>query len=82
MQNADPLLVQFLSEATRTVREREICSKNEHAKMVRIFFIICLLQFCINSKPTLFHNLLCDVVEVCGGSRQLMRILNRLGCVS
>jgi len=23
-----------------------------------------------------------DVVEVCGGSRQLIRILNRVGCVS
>ena len=28
------------------------------------------------------HHLLSDVVEVCGGSRQLLRILNRLGCVS
>ena len=33
-------------------------------------------------QPTSFHNLLADVVEVCGGSRQLIRILNRLGCVS
>ena len=28
------------------------------------------------------HNLLADVVEVCGGSRQLLKILNRIGCVS
>ena len=40
------------------------------------------MQFCTNTKPTLIYHLLSDVVEVCGGSRQLMRILNRLGCVS
>ena len=82
MQNINPLLVQFLFDATSTVRERQHCNKNEHAKQVRIFFIICLLQFCTNTKPTLIHHLLSDVVEVCGGSRQLIRILNRLGCVS
>ena len=28
------------------------------------------------------HNMLADIVEVCGGSHQLIRILNRLGCTS
>ena len=28
------------------------------------------------------HDLLADTVEMCGGSRQLLRILNRLGCTS
>ena len=56
-QNADPLLVQFLLDATRTIRERQHCSKNEHAKKVRIFFIMCLLQFCTNTKPTLIHHI-------------------------
>ncbi len=40
-------------------------------------------MFCTNPrKPTVIHNILADVVETCGGSRQLLRILNRLGCVS
>ena len=82
IQNVDPFLIQFLEVATSTVREREHNYKTEHAKNVRIFFITCLLQYCTNLKPTLMHHLLSDVVEVCGGSRQLMRILNRLGCVS
>ena len=30
----------------------------------------------------MMHDLLADIVEMCGGSRQLLRILNRLGCTS
>ena len=30
----------------------------------------------------MMHDLLADTVEMCGGSRQLLRILNRLGCTS
>ena len=42
-----------------------------------------LIQYCTNpSQPTLFHNLMADVVEVCGGSCELLQILNRLGCTS
>ena len=33
-------------------------------------------------RPTLFHNLLADLVEVCAGSRQLLVVLKRLGYVS
>ena len=40
-------------------------------------------MFCTNPrKPTAFHNVLADVVETGGGSRQLLKILNQLGCVS
>ena len=30
----------------------------------------------------MMHDLLADTVEMCGGSHQLLRILNRLGCTS
>ena len=47
------------------------------------FFILNQLKFCTNpKKPTPIHDLIADVVEVCGGSRLLISILNRLGCVS
>ena len=83
LQNVNPLLTEFLYTATSTVHECQHCSKIEHVKKVRIFFILCLLIFCTNTKqPTFMHHLLSDVVEVCGGTRQLMRILNRLGCVN
>ena len=80
LQNVDPLLVKFLLTATSTARERQHCHINEQTKLAHTFFIICLLQFSTNRKqPTFFHHLLSDVVEVCSGSHQLMRIL---GCVS
>ena len=40
-------------------------------------------MYCTNSRtPTPLHILLSDTVEVCGGSRKLMRILNQLGVVA
>ena len=40
-------------------------------------------MYCTNPrKPSAIHNLLADVVEASGGSRQLIKILNRIGCVS
>ena len=40
-------------------------------------------MFCTNPKnPTPIHDVIADIIEVCGGSRQLIRILNRLGCCS
>ena len=40
-------------------------------------------MFFTNPKsPTPINDLIADLTEVCGGSRQLIRILNRLGCAS
>lgn len=44
---------------------------------------MCLLVLCTNPRQvTPIHHLLADAVEINGGSRQLLRILNRLGCVA
>ena len=89
LEDVNPLLMDFITLATRTIRERQrsrLSSDSEmskHVKKVRQYFIVCLLLFCTNPKqPTPMHNLLADVIEVCGGSRLLLRVLNRLGCVS
>lgn len=46
--------------------------------------MVCLMLFATNpSCDTMIHHLVADTNDVCGGSRQLMRVLNRLGvCVS
>ena len=50
---------------------------------MRTFNLLNTLQFCTNPiQPLLIHDLLGDAVEICGDSRQLLRILNRLGCTS
>ena len=54
-----------------------------HVQKIRIYFALCSLQYCTNpSQPTQFHILISDVVEVCGGSCMLLKILNRVGSTS
>ena len=89
LQNINPLLLDFVNSITATVRERKhpvLGRENDtskHLKKVRIFNLLNTLQFCTNpTKLLLIHDLLADAVEMCGGSRQLLRIFNRLGCTS
>lgn len=86
IQAINPLLWDFVCLCTRSVRERSGRANSDytHVKNVRRFFIICLMLFATNpSCDTTLHHLVTDTVEVCGGSRQLIRVLNRLGaCVS
>ena len=76
----DSELWAFLELATRSVSERK-CSSNEernaHIKKLRRFYSLCILMYCANSqKPTMLHFLLTDIVEICGGSRTLIKIIN------
>ncbi len=88
ISTTNTLLWRFLESATRTVRERTSSAGNCtggttcHKKRMRRFFILCQLMYCTNSKPTPLHTLLADVIEVCGGSRNLIKIFNQLGAVS
>ena len=89
LKHINPLLLDFITSITATIRERKHSTlgretdTSKHLKKVRIYYVLCLLQFCTNpAQPTLMHDLLADAVEMCGGSRQLLRILNRLGCTS
>ena len=83
LTNVDPLSLNFLTSITNTIPERDISSTTESIKKTRLYFILCQLMFCTNPKsPTLIHDVIADIIEVCGGSRQLIRILNRLGCCS
>ena len=89
IQDTNLLLWKFLVSATRTVRERHSsvmsCDSGTttHKKRIRRFYILCQLMYCANSrKPTPLHTLLPDVIEVCGGSGNLIKILNQLGAVS
>ena len=80
--NVNLLLVQFLTSVVSAVSTSE-GELSSHIKKVRIYFILCLLLFCkIPKQPTPIHNILADAVEVCSGSRKLLKILNRLGCTS
>ena len=88
IENINPLLWEFICLCTRSVRDRErsghSSSDDKHTKTIRRYFLLCTMLFATNSScDTTLHHLLADTVEVCGGSRELIRVLNRLGaCVS
>jgi hypothetical protein len=84
VDEADSRLTNFLNIATQTVREQRYIEyhrwQNDHIKKTRIFSLFCVLMYTTNPQQlTPMHNLLADIVETCGGSRQLIKILNRLG---
>ena len=85
ISSINPQLWHFLELMTRSTRERHgiSCEENNEVKKLRRFFLFTQLSFCTNTqKPTLMHTLLADTVEMCGGSRKLLKILNRLGVTS
>lgn len=76
----------FLESCTRTIRERKYGSNQEgnaHIKKLRRFYCLQVLMYCTNiQKPTMFHVLLADIIEMCGGSRKLIKVLNQIGAVA
>jgi hypothetical protein len=82
LNSIDTELINFFRILLQSNRERNSQSLTENKK-IRLFFIICCMMYSLNSKQvTPLHNILADVVISSGGSRQLLRILNRLGCTS
>ena len=84
IKDMNPLLWQFVTSCTRSFRERTNRphghGDDAHVKKLRNYFIICMLMFATNAcSATSLHHFIADTVEVCGGSRQLLKVLNRLG---
>lgn len=80
-EDIDPKLRIFVNNATKSTRCRKGAVSNVEISHTR-FQILCQLIFCTNpSCPTPMHYLLADAIEICGGSRDLIRVLNRLGSV-
>jgi hypothetical protein len=91
LSEMDPKLWAFVISITRSVSERKGCTSKasdqatptHHVKKVRRLFCLCALLFCTDDRCYIpLHNLITDIVESCGGSTLLVRILNRLGVCS
>ena len=55
-------------------------SLSDHIKQLRRAYLLSLLLFSTNTQCCYpFHVQLADTVECCGGSAELLQILNRLG---
>ena len=84
LMDVNPQMIKFLQVATQSTRQKVLTSETfAHTRKIRIFFILSCILFCTNPKQvTPLHNILADIVKTNGGSRQLLRKLNHLGCVS
>jgi hypothetical protein len=52
-------------------------------KNIHIFFLTLYIIYTTNTqKSIILLNIPVDIIEVCGGSRQLIKTFNRLGCTS
>ncbi len=72
----------FLETITSTSRAKQHTGETIRSKHLRRYYLYCQLLFCTNTQqPLPLHLLLADTIEVCGGSRKLMKIFNQLGAV-
>ena len=74
LTDVNPQIIKFLQVATQSTRQKVLTSETfAHTRKICIFFILCCLLFCTNPKQvTPLHNILADIVETNGGSRQLI----------
>ena len=81
----NPLLWEFLVACTKSIRSRshKETEKLKYAKRMRLYFLVNQLMYCTNiEQPSPIHNILADVVQMCGGSSVLLHFLNVLGCTT
>ena len=54
-----------------------------HDKKLTCVYSLCVLMFCTNRKFSIpLHILLTDIVDSCGGSKELIQILNHFGAIA
>ena len=81
----DPDIWKAVCLLTQPLSSRAIKNADSSpARHMRRFFCVGTLLFTTNSQCSFpLHTLTADIIEACGGSARLLRILNRLGvCVS
>ena len=89
IQSIDPLLWDFITEATRTVREcrgvhsAATSSWRTHSKPIQQLFCLSVKMFCINPRCNFpFHIPLTEAVISYGGTLKLIHMLNRVGAAA
>ena len=69
--------VQFIENCTKSNWERayhQLSNHLIHIKKLRQYFTLCLLQSTCNTQVTLpINNILADIIQVCGGSKLLLK---------
>ena len=90
VQSIAPELWEHVCKLTQSVNERKGRSASVketsfagHIKHLRRAYLVSLILFITSSECNFpFHVVLSDIIESCGGSTELITILNRFGIVS
>ena len=83
ISDLDPDIWRAISLLTKPLSKK--ANRNDsQVRTIRRFFCVCVLLFTINSQCSFpMHTLLAEAIETCGGSKLLVKMLNRLGvCAS
>ncbi len=77
--DGSPPLTQPISSKAKKGSE-----SSNHLRKIRRFYCLCVILFSTNSQCSFpLHTLITGVIETCGGSARLQKLLNRLGaCAS
>ncbi len=80
----DPNIWKAVCLLTQPKSAQQASTEATTVRRTRQFFCTCALLFCSNSQCSFpIHTLLTDIIESCGGSTRLIKIINRLGiCAS
>ena len=84
----DPQLWSFMKSITRSISERrgydvkanKMHTLPYHIHKIRCLFCLYVRMFCTDDHCSIpLHTLVTDTIHHCGGSTEMIRILNRLG---
>ena len=83
IDHIDPVVWDTVCHITRSSKSNEQSSLTYTKKRLRRAYLVAQIMFSIDSRCTTpFHTQITDLVDCCGGSNELIRILNRLGVCS
>lgn len=75
------LLTKSISDNRKSTQE-SVAASSKHLKMVRRFFLLCMVLYCTDDRCSLpMHTMIADVIDSQGGSEYLIKILDRKSVV-
>ena len=74
----------LLTQSTSEVEDRNLSATHRHDKKVKVAYLVSLILFIATGGYCKFpfHVLLTDMIEADGGSKELIKVLNRVGAVA
>ena len=79
ISQVNPTLWTFITDITQC----KVDTTMTHDKKLTCIYCLCMLMFSMNRQCSIpLHVLLTDIVDSCGGSKELIQILNKFGAIA